>query len=183
MKRITRFSLVATLLSVPLASWQVWAVNQDALSSSTLDGGGGISVGTEFTVHGTAGQPDAGSSTGSPSGFEVRGGFWNGKRVATSVDGPVSVGRHELQTPVPNPFNPQTSIRFDLAAETRVRVEVIDIRGRLVRRLLDETRPAGSHEFVWKGRADDGSAVASGVYFLRLSADGQVRTQKMTLLK
>jgi len=68
----------------------------------------------------------------------------------------------------PNPFNPATSIAFSLPAAGHVAVHIHDAAGRLVRTLLDGTREAGPHTLVWDGRADDGRAVASGVYFARL---------------
>ena len=58
-----------------------------------------------------------------------------------------------------------------------------DLRGQLVRTLVDETRTAGQHSVVWDGRGAQGGFVSSGTYFSRLSAGGQMATQRMTLLK
>ena len=126
--------------------------------------------------------PDAGLSAGGD--LELQGGIWHSVQIATGIDGPTDRPVvHELMAPSPNPFNPRTTVRFQLASNTRVRVEIHDVRGRLVRTLVDDQRSAGDHEVIWNGTDDRGQSVASGTYYLRLTADGQVRTQKMALLK
>ncbi len=79
---------------------------------------------------------------------------------------------------VPNPFNPRTSIAFDLATGGQARLEIYDVRGRLVARLVDADLPAGRHTAVWED-----ASVASGIYFARLSAAGRTEVHKMTLLR
>lgn len=93
-------------------------------------------------------------------------------------------GSPALLQNVPNPFNPQTSIRFVLPSAARATITVYDARGRQVRQLLDDRLPAGTHDVRWDGKTSAGSAVPSGVYFCRLSVDGRVAdTRKMVLLK
>jgi hypothetical protein len=83
----------------------------------------------------------------------------------------------------PNPFNPSTAIRFDLAADGPVRLRVYDLSGRRLRTLVDETRQAGHHELVWDGRDGSGRELPSGVYFLRMQADGKEEATRLVLLK
>jgi hypothetical protein len=83
----------------------------------------------------------------------------------------------------PNPFNPQVTVPFTLGQAGRVRLAVYDVAGREVRRLLDEPRTAGPQALVWDGRDEDGHAVGSGVYFLRLEAAGVSESQKLVLLR
>lgn len=83
----------------------------------------------------------------------------------------------------PNPFNPQTTIRFELDTQAGVRVDIMDPRGALVRRLVDETRPAGLHATQWDGRNDAGHAVTSGTYLVRVATAAGSRTQRIVLLK
>ena len=83
----------------------------------------------------------------------------------------------------PNPFNPVTEIRFELATQSRVDLEILDLRGRRVRRLLSETRSAGPHSARWDGLDAGGRAVASGTYVWRLRADGRQFTGKMSLVR
>ncbi|HOX25878.1 MAG TPA: FlgD immunoglobulin-like domain containing protein [Candidatus Krumholzibacteria bacterium] len=83
----------------------------------------------------------------------------------------------------PNPFNPQTTIAFELARADHARVAVFDLQGRVVRTLVDEDLPAGRHTAVWQGCDDGGRAVASGVYFVRLQAESGGGMAKVVLVK
>ena len=97
--------------------------------------------------------------------------------------GETPAGATELLANYPNPFNPSTTIRYRLASPGRVQLMVFDAAGRRVRTLVDEERAAGSHDVTFDGRDDAGAAIASGVYFYRLDADGFSQTRKMVLLK
>jgi len=91
---------------------------------------------------------------------------------------------NRLEQNAPNPFNPSTSIRFSVAREgARVRMSIYDVAGRLVSDLVDGTATAGEHSARWDGTDAQGRAVASGVYFVRLSVDGWTDSRKMALLK
>ncbi len=83
----------------------------------------------------------------------------------------------------PNPFNPQTTIAFDLARPGPVDLAVFDIQGRRVRQLVAASLPAGHHTAVWTGRDDADRQSASGVYFVRLAADGTAEMGKLVLVK
>ena len=83
----------------------------------------------------------------------------------------------------PNPFNPSTKIEFSLSERARVRLEIYDITGRRVKRLLDEELPSGHWSIVWEGEDDKGTKVASGVYFYRLIASQYTQTRKMVIIK
>ncbi|MCP4293625.1 MAG: T9SS type A sorting domain-containing protein [bacterium] len=84
---------------------------------------------------------------------------------------------------VPNPFNPRTTVKFDLPRTGQMNLSIFDLRGRLVKNLASGQMQAGSHELVWSGRDERGQSAAAGVYFARLnSADGH-RTIKMVLAK
>lgn len=83
----------------------------------------------------------------------------------------------------PNPFNPQTSLRYSLPQPAAVRLVIYDVRGRLVRTLVTGNQPAGLHTVVWDGRDDRGSDVASGVYFARLESSLGLQTHKMLLAR
>jgi flagellar hook assembly protein FlgD len=83
----------------------------------------------------------------------------------------------------PNPFNPGTVVAFDLARAERVRIVIADVRGRRVRLLVDEVRPAGTHHAPWDGRNDGGQGVASGVYFVQMQSGRYSSVRKLVLLK
>jgi len=83
----------------------------------------------------------------------------------------------------PNPANPRVAIEFALPRAGEVRVDLYDVRGARVRRLLDEVRPAGGHRIAWDGADDAGRPVASGVYFCEVRAVGEQRVRKLTLVR
>ena len=88
-----------------------------------------------------------------------------------------------LDQNVPNPFNPQTTIGFSLPGSEHVRLDIYDIGGRSVQRLIDSPMQAGYHRTEWNGKDAHGRTVASGVYFYRLTVGKQTSTKKMILLR
>ncbi|MCB9513081.1 MAG: T9SS type A sorting domain-containing protein [Candidatus Latescibacteria bacterium] len=102
----------------------------------------------------------------------------------TSPDGVDTVPAHSaLRGNYPNPFNPTTTIKFALATNEHVHLNVYDLSGRLVRTLVDEPMVAADHEVLWDGKDQGGSRAASGVYFYKLTAGDFTATEKMVLLK
>jgi hypothetical protein len=83
----------------------------------------------------------------------------------------------------PNPFNPSTVIRYEIANPGHVSLRVYDAGGVLVKVLQDQHRKAGRYEVNWNGEDEKGHPVSSGVYFCRLSALGITQTTKMVLVK
>lgn len=88
-----------------------------------------------------------------------------------------------LEQNAPNPFNPSTTIRYDLSRHARVTLAVYDVRGKRVRTLVDADEAPGQHQVDWDAHDSAGRRVASGVYFYRLHAGGEVQTRRMVLLK
>ncbi len=89
----------------------------------------------------------------------------------------------ELSQNHPNPFNPITTIRFAIPQAGNVQLEVLNVIGQRVRTLVDETKPAGTHEVQWDGRDSNGNAVSSGVYLYRIKVGEFTATKKMVLMK
>jgi hypothetical protein len=83
----------------------------------------------------------------------------------------------------PNPFNPNTTIRYTLPAKGRVTIAVYDARGAKIAVLVNEEKSDGAYSVPWRGRDDGGGIVSSGVYFARLEFEGETRAYKMLLLK
>ena len=83
----------------------------------------------------------------------------------------------------PNPFNPSTTVRYFLAGEENVRLNVYDLTGQRIRQLQHGRRHAGHHLLEWDGMDDSGTAVASGVYLLRLETERSLQTRKMSMIK
>ncbi|MSR82092.1 MAG: T9SS type A sorting domain-containing protein [Candidatus Latescibacteria bacterium] len=83
----------------------------------------------------------------------------------------------------PNPFNAQTTFRFELPRQGRAALTLYDPLGRPLRRLLDTSLPAGTYTYGWDGRDDQGREVASGVYFCRLQAGGFRAVERLALVR
>jgi len=88
-----------------------------------------------------------------------------------------------LDSPYPNPFNPETVLKYSLAEPENVSLSIYDLRGRLVTRLADEFQDAGNYEVVWKGRDDNNRRMSSGVYFVRFSAGDVETTRRVVMVK
>jgi hypothetical protein len=89
-----------------------------------------------------------------------------------------------LEQNVPNPFNPRTVIRYELAEASPVRLRVYDVAGRLLRVLVDRRLAApGAHAVTWDGRDDTGRHAPSGTYLCRLIAGDRAATIRMTLVR
>ena len=111
-----------------------------------------------------------------------------GPDVLLSPDGVSSVGDSApaalaIEGIAPNPFNPMTTIAFNVRRTGTVRLEIYDVAGRRVRVLVDQVLSAGPARAVWRGLDDSGQQVASGTYFARLSDDLGVVTRSLVLIK
>ncbi len=83
----------------------------------------------------------------------------------------------------PNPFNPRTTIEIELDRAARVEVAVLDTRGRVVRRFDAVSMSQGLNSLVWNGEDEAGAPAPSGVYFVRVIADGRTMTRKAALVR
>ncbi|MDP8211560.1 MAG: C25 family cysteine peptidase [Candidatus Stygibacter australis] len=91
-------------------------------------------------------------------------------------------GAVQLQN-YPNPFNPETLIRYELPEAGNVTLEVYNVKGQMVRNLVQEYKQAGSYEVCWDGRSEEGYDAASGIYLYRLRYGGEEISKRMLLLK
>ena len=101
----------------------------------------------------------------------------------TGVEEPAAPLVAALYQNSPNPFNPDTSIRFDLARPSQALLTIHGADGRMIRKLIDRPMPAGRQRAVWDGRDDQGRTVATGVYFYRLTAGTFRASRRLVLLK
>ncbi len=88
-----------------------------------------------------------------------------------------------LHPNTPNPFNPETTIAFDLPMANDVRLEIFDALGQNVKTLVASTLSAGLHRVVWDGRDERGITAGSGLYFYRLRVGAEVKVRRMVLVK
>ena len=86
----------------------------------------------------------------------------------------------------PNPFNPSTSIRYTVdsrQASAPITLRVYNIRGQLVRVLVDGEVEPGNYQVVWDGRNDKGEDVSSGIYFYRMNTETFTKNRRLILIK
>ena len=84
---------------------------------------------------------------------------------------------------VPNPYNPRVTFSFELAARSTARLQVFDLRGRLVADLGEGAREAGFHEVTWDGVDRQGRSLPSGVYLTRISTPSAAASRKIVLAR
>ena len=145
------------------SAWTVWSgspINVDTTDPSTV----------YFVV---VSQNDAGSSFGYTLTF-------SDGAMSTDLEIP---DKFSISHAYPNPFNPQTNIQIDLQNPQRVQVYIYDIKGQMVKTLVNRHLVAGQHVFIWNGRNYQGLPVSTGTYFVRIKGKSQERWQKVTLLK
>jgi hypothetical protein len=102
----------------------------------------------------------------------------------TDEHGESPAGKAFLMQNSPNPFNPNTRIVYEVPGTGRVTLRVYDVKGKLVRNLVDGEQEAGPHAITWNGRDETGRRAVTGVYLYRLTFAGEiVDTKKMLMLK
>jgi len=89
----------------------------------------------------------------------------------------------ELMQNFPNPFNFRTEIRYNLPRNCQVSIEVFDILGRNIIKLVDELQEAGQHSVIWDGHSSNGQMSTSGIYFYRLTTNDEATTKRMVFMK
>jgi hypothetical protein len=103
-----------------------------------------------------------------------------GESVDTPVVGPKVT---KLAGNYPNPFNPTTSIKFEMSKQDHVEIEIYNIKGQKVKTLVNDIKEPGFHEIVWTGNDNNNKKVGSGVYFYKMKTSNYSSTKKMLLIK
>jgi FlgD Ig-like domain/Putative Ig domain len=122
------------------------------------------------------------------SNSELHGNLESGQSFVADIGGSLTDGHHrdrrsaKLQVR-PNPLNPAADITFTLARAGNVRISLYDVRGRLVKRILDERRLVGDYAVSWDGTTMNGDRVPSGVYFVKIQASQVDEVKRVTVLK
>jgi hypothetical protein len=83
----------------------------------------------------------------------------------------------------PNPFNPQTVIEYNLNCPSELSIKIYNIKGQLVKTLINGHREKGSHQISWDGKDEKGKKTSSGIYFYQLKAKDYIETKKMVKLR
>jgi flagellar hook assembly protein FlgD len=106
-----------------------------------------------------------------------------GKQVTGIAENATLPTTYGISPNYPNPFNPTTTIKYQLPHQSDIRLTIYNVLGQKVRTLLNEKMEAGYYSVDWDGRNDLGVQVGSGIYIYRFSADSYHRVQKMILMK
>jgi len=100
-----------------------------------------------------------------------------------NLDSPISSISTKLNGNYPNPFNPNTTITFTLQNDSQVLLNIYNVKGQVVKTLINDYRRAGAYQINWNGRDDAGLSLSSGVYFYRFRAGEYDQTKQMLFLK
>lgn len=171
-----------------------WRLAQDAADAGTLEiqraaqeGGAAGTAEFETVMHvpdGATHWLDGSVEPGAAYRYRFQ---WNGgagARILGQIDAVAAApGRSRLLGATPNPFNPSTRIRFELARAGAVEITIHDARGRLVRRLAAPALSPGEHALSWDGRDARGTAQPSGVYLYEVRGTGWAASGRVTLAK
>lgn len=107
----------------------------------------------------------------------------SGPTTVSDVGNPPAAGSGRLHQNVPNPFNPMTTIHFDVFESQEVELSVYDVSGRLMTTLVDRWMDVGPHAVVWHGTTDNGSQVPAGIYHYTLRGLNWSESRPMVLIK
>jgi immune inhibitor A len=167
----------------------LWELEQMADYADNADPYPGITVNRNFSG---ASSPNSDSYSGtgtsvsvvniSNSGATMTADITVGSPQGISVYDDLLPGKLRILGNFPNPFNPNTSIKFEVLENTRVRLEVFSITGKKVKSLTDSEFEPGLYSVPWNGKDNNEDEIGSGVYFYRLSVDGRSVSSKMLRL-
>ena len=113
--------------------------------------------------------------------------FW----MEMSYSGPLAIageiglqpGQFKLHQAYPNPFNPTTTLKYEMGSAGTVSIDVFDVNGRKIRSLYNGIQIPGQHEIRWDAKDDHGRSMSSGVYLFKVNVNGKQQTAKSLLLK
>lgn len=103
--------------------------------------------------------------------------------TASGVEESTAPGQFHLYQNFPNPFNPSTTIRFNVPSVSPVKLKISNVTGELIKTIIVEVQTAGEHEIVWDGKSDNGVRQPSGIYFYQLITNSNTESRKMILLR
>lgn len=103
--------------------------------------------------------------------------------VSTPISDQTTTKVTKLNGNYPNPFNPTTTISYQLGKEQPVDITIYNVKGQKVRNLVNSTQTAGQHTITWNGTNDNNKSVASGIYYYKLSTTDKTEVRKAILMK
>ena len=111
--------------------------------------------------------------------------YWDGGGTVNVIEGEFgeTPTKYSLNNNYPNPFNPVTTLRYDLSENGLVNITIYDMLGREVKTLINQTQDAGYKSVIWDATNDYGKPVSAGIYLYQIQAGEYISTKKMVLLK
>lgn len=110
--------------------------------------------------------------------------YFNDKNVLTPVEENLEIPKeYRLYQNFPNPFNPETIIKYSLPERSRVVINIYNLLGSIVKTVVSEVKEAGTYSAKWNGTGDNGKSVVSGIYFIRLETGKYCQTRKAIFLQ
>ena len=188
MKRLSGAILVLMAIQFQQANAQDLVLQDTTITTTTTFSANSITAGPNFTVTSTGDVIlSAVTIAVIPQFFVVQG----GKLQVVSGAPPVSVETEDPLIPdefivhqnFPNPFNPETEIRFALTKDSHVVINVYNTLGQQIGTLIDTQYAAGFHSVRWDGKDGNGRPVSSGVYLYQIQAGEFSRVRKMSLIR
>ncbi len=188
MKRLSGAILVLMAIQLQQANAQDLVLQDTTITTTTTFSANSITAGPNFTITST-GDVILSAETIAiiPQFFVVQG----GKLQVVSGAPPVSVEAEDPLIPdefivhqnFPNPFNPETEIRFALTKDSHVVISIYNTLGQQIGTLIDTQYAAGFHSVRWDGKDRNGSPVSSGVYLYQIQAGEFSQVRKMSLIR
>ncbi len=189
MKRLSGVIFVLMATQIQQAEAQNLVLQDTTITTATTFSANSITAGPNFTIASTGDVILSAETTIAviPQFFIVQG----GKLQVVSGAPPVSVETEDLIIPhefivhqnFPNPFNPETEIRFGLTRDTHVVISIYNMLGQQIGTLIDTQYAAGFHSVRWDGKDRNGSPVSSGVYLYQIQAGEFSQVRKMSLIR
>ena len=105
------------------------------------------------------------------------------KNLSIEDSPPKIVYQNQLNQNYPNPFNPVTTIEYSIANDSHVNLSVYNVKGQLIRTLVNEFKKSNNYKVIWDGKNDRDHDVTSGVYFYRIKANEFIQTRKLVILR
>ncbi len=189
MKRLSAAMLVFMATQIQQAEAQNLVLQDTTITTTTTFSANSITAGPNFTISSTGDVILSAETTIAiiPQFFVVQG----GKLQVVSGAPPVSVETEDSIIPdefivhqnFPNPFNPETEIRFALTKASHVVINIYNTLGQQIETVVDTQYAAGFHSVRWDGKNRNGSPVSSGVYLYQIQAGEFSQVRKMSLIR
>jgi len=170
---------IVSVLLIPVMIFSQTSDNY-TIQQSALTNCGCQSSSDDYSIQDATGQPTPVGQFNSED-FVLYSGLWNNGQTSTSIDEPpkaIIPDKFHLKQNYPNPFNPTTTIEYSLPKDAVVKILIYDLNGKLIERMVNESKNAGNHRSIWHAEN-----IPTGVYFYQIKAGNYSDVKKCILMK